>query len=146
MRTMRVAMLLLAAAAPAGREVVLSAQPGGALDAAATRLAAHDLAAARKAGETPVLLVGSARIAGPGAAAALFVQVQSASLCGSAGCETSVFVRRGDGWSRVLDSVSGPIHVLPSVHRGVHDLLVHRKDRWVWNGRAYADTLPVPPI
>ncbi len=144
-------LLLLPAAAPhgaiaaaaRGAEVRLTAQPGSALESTARTLMAHDIHAARHAGEAPLVLVGSARLgAGP---AALFVQVQSASLCGSAGCSTSVYVKRGGGWAKVLDSVSGPIHVLPGTHRGMHDLLVHKKDRWVWNGTNYIDTLPVPP-
>ena len=44
-----------------------------------------------------------------GKEAALFVQLQSASLCGSAGCSTSVYLHRGGDWLKVLDSVSGPI-------------------------------------
>jgi hypothetical protein len=28
----------------------------------------------------------------------------------------------------------------------MHDLLVHGHDRWIWNGTAYADTLPVPDV
>ncbi len=36
---------------------------------------------------------------------------------------------------RVLDSVSGPVKVSPTIHGGMHDLLVHGTDRWVWNGK-----------
>ena len=80
------------------------------------------------------------------APAALFVQVQSASFCGSAGCSTSVYVQHGAAWTKVMDSISGPIKMSPRVHRGMHDLLVHGHDRWVWNGHVYADTLPTPDI
>jgi hypothetical protein len=92
------------------------------------------------------MLVGSARLSGTGKQAALFVQVQSASLCGSAGCSTSVFVKRDQAWQRVLDSVSGPIKVSPSLHHGMHDLLVHGSDRWIWSGKTYTDTLPAPAV
>ena len=133
-----------AQARTAGKVVALTTQPGSRLEHDASALVADDLASARKAHELPVMLVGSAHLgAGP---AALFVQVQSASLCGSAGCSTSVFVKHGHGWSRVLDSVSGPIKLAPAAHQGMHDLLVHGTDRWIWNGRAYTDTLPAPKI
>lgn len=144
-------LIPLAATAPlqaktAGKVVALTTQPGSRLEHDAARLVADDLASARKAKEVPVMLVGSARLAEGPASAALFVQVQSASLCGSAGCSTSVFLKRGKGWTRVLDSVSGPIKVAPGVHQGMHDLLVHGTDRWIWNGTGYADTLPAPKI
>ncbi len=138
-------VLLIAAAPPRGREVRLSVQPGSALEATARALMAHDIRAARRAGETPLVLVGSARLATAAGPAALFAQVQSASLCGSAGCATSIYVRHGRTWVRVLDSVSGPIRVLATAHGGMRDLLVHAHDRWIWNGHSYADTLPVPP-
>ena len=141
--------LALAAAAhkpPAGKVVSLTTQPGSRLERDASRLMAEDIGAAHQAKEVPVMLVGSARLGGTGSSAALFVQVQSASLCGSAGCSTSVFVKHGPAWKRVLDSVSGPIKISPSVHSGMHDLLVHGTDRWIWNGSAYADTLPAPKV
>ncbi len=131
-------------AAPAGDVVALTQQPGSALEAAARTLAAQDLADAKKAGEIPALLVGSARLAPGRLQAALFIQVQSAALCGSAGCSTSVFLRRGKGWRKILDSVSGPIKVSPAIHRGMHDLLIDSRDRWVWDGAVYKDTLPGP--
>jgi hypothetical protein len=132
------------AAPPAGMVVALTTQPGSTLERDGLRLMAEDIASARQAKEVPVMLVGSAHLAVGGGPAALFVQVQSASLCGSAGCSTSVFVKRGHRWKRVLDSVSGPIKEAPGTHHGMHDLLVHRNDRWVWNGETYVDTLPVP--
>jgi hypothetical protein len=145
------AVLLLAATPvwakpPAGRVVALTTQPGSTLERDASRLMADDINAARQAKEEPVMLVGSAHLAVGGGPAALFVQVQSASLCGSAGCSTSVFVKRGRQWKRVLDSVSGPIKEAPGTHHGMHDLLVHGTDRWVWNGEAYVDTLPAPGV
>jgi hypothetical protein len=135
------------AAAPSDATVTLTTQPGSALEVIATQLSAGDLKQSRAAGDAPVLLVGSARLAAARSVpAALFVQVQSASFCGSAGCSTSVYIKRGGGWTKVLDSISGPIKVSPRIHGGMHDLLVHSHDRFVWNGKSYADTLPVPPV
>ncbi len=143
------ALLAISAAAPPGRIVTLTQQPGSALEATARTLAAQDLTDATKHGETPLLLVGSAPLAsGPHrhAKSALFVQVQSASLCGSAGCSTSVYVGDRHGWRKVLDSISGPIKVDTKTHAGMHDLLVHTRDRWIWNGSSYVDTLPAPAV
>ena len=128
------------------RPVVLTQQPDTALDQVARRLNAEDLAGAAKRGEQPVVLIGSAPLSARHGETALFVQVQSASLCGSAGCSTSVYLKRGSGWDKVLDSVSGPIKVLASLHHGMHDLVVGDRDRWVWSGDGYRDTLPAEPI
>jgi hypothetical protein len=135
-----------ASSKPAGNVVALTTQPGSTLERDAATLMSDDLGAAKKAGERPVMLVGSSRLSASGGKAAMFVQVQSASLCGSAGCSTSVFIKHGHQWTRVLDSVSGPIKVSPSTHHGMHDLLVHGSDRWIWNGKTYADTLPAPTL
>ena len=129
---------------PAGSVVALTTQPGSRLEHDAAGLVADDIAAAHKAHEVPVMLVGSARLSTHAGRAALFVQVQSASLCGSAGCSTTVFTEHAHEWTRVLDSVSGPVKVSPTIHGGMHDLLVHGTDRWVWNGKTYTDTLPAP--
>jgi hypothetical protein len=131
-----------AAAAP----VILTQQPGSALDQAARRLNADDLASAAKRHEIPVVLIGSAPLSTRHGETALFVQVQSASLCGSAGCSTSVYLKHGADWIKVLDSVSGPIKVLSTTAGGMHDLTVGDKDRWVWAGDTYHDTLPAAPI
>jgi hypothetical protein len=139
--------IILLAAAPRDPTVVLTTQPGSLLETIATQLSADDLKQSRAAGDTPVLLVGSAHLAtARSAQAALFVQVQSAAFCGSAGCSTSVYLKRGGEWTKVLDSISGPIKISARVHGGMHDLLVHAHDRFVWNGSAYADTLPVPKV
>ena len=144
---MLAAALLLCAAAPPDATIALTTQPGSALETTAMRLVSGDLKQSRSEGDPPVMLVGSARLSTrPGAPAALFVQVQSASFCGSAGCSTSVYVQHEDAWTKVMDSISGPIKMSAHVHRGMHDLLVHGHDRWVWNGRTYADTLPTPDI
>jgi hypothetical protein len=139
--------LLLGAAAPRDATVVLTTQPGSALETIATDLSADDLKQSRASGDTPVLLVGSAKLATNHATpAALFVQVQSAAFCGSAGCSTSVYLKKGSGWTKVLDSISGPIKVSVHAHGGMHDLMVHAHDRFVWNGSSYVDTLPVPKV
>ena len=134
--------------APAAGPVTLTAQPGSTLESAARTLDAHDIAQSVAHGEQPLILVGSARLSTrPGTPAALFVQLQSAALCGSAGCDTSVFLPgRDGGWDRVLDSVSGPIRVTPSWHGHMHDLLVGDNDRWIWAGNAYRDTETAPAL
>ena len=140
------------AAREVGAPVLLSRQPGTAQDRAARMLNAHDMQGAARRGETPLVLVGSARLAAqdPGAAPrgdeALFVQLQSASLCGSAGCSTSVYLRHDHRWRKVLDSVSGPIRVMKEQHEGAHDLLVGKNDRWIWDGQVYQDSLQAPPL
>ncbi len=126
--------------------VALTTQPGSELETTATRLVSSDLKQSRSAGDPPVMLVGSARLSVKPGPAALFVQVQSADFCGSAGCSTSAYLRNGGSWTKVLDSISGPIRVSPRAHHGMYDLLVHGKDRWIWNGTAYTDTLPDPAV
>jgi hypothetical protein len=141
------ALVILGAASPNDAAVTLTTQPGSALEATATKLVQGDLKQSSSEGDPPVMLVGSARLSTRAAVpAALFVQVQSASFCGSAGCSTSVYLKRGGGWKKVLDSISGPIKVSRVSHGGMHDLLVHGKDRWVWTGGVYADTLPTPDV
>jgi hypothetical protein len=147
----RIAVLIaacaLGGASPRDAVVALTTQPGSALEATATQLVKADLKQSIGEGDPPVMLVGSAKLSTrPSAAAALFVQVQSASFCGSAGCSTSVYLKHGAGWTKVLDSISGPIKVSRLSHGGMHDLLVHGKDRWVWTGSVYADTLPTPNV
>ncbi len=135
-----------APAAGTDAAVALTTQPGSELETTATRLVASDLRQSRSAGDPPVMLVGSARLSVKPGPAALFVQVQSADFCGSAGCSTSAYLRNGASWTKVLDSISGPIRVSRRSHLGMYDLLVHGRDRWVWNGTAYADTLPSPDV
>ncbi|MBB2197608.1 hypothetical protein HLH44_09080 [Gluconacetobacter sp. 1c LMG 22058] len=129
-----------------GDPVILAQQPGGALDQTARTLNQSDLAAAVKKGDTPVVLVGSAPLSTHAGDTALFVQLQSANLCGSAGCATSVYLRRDrKDWVKVLDSVSGPIALSRRSHGGMRDLIVDSTDRWVWNGTTYRDTMPAAP-
>ena len=137
---------LLGAASPTDATIALTTQPGSALEATAMRLVAGDLKQSPSEGDPPVMLVGSAHLSTKPGPAALFVQVQSASFCGSAGCSTGVYVKRGADWVKVLDSISGPIKQSRRSHRGMYDLLVHGRDRWVWNGVVYADTLPAPEV
>lgn len=132
--------------AEGGGPVLLTAQPNSPLDATARTLTRYDLEQAAHHGDQPLVLIGSARLDPRSKEAALFVQLQSASLCGSAGCSTSVYLHRGGDWLKVLDSVSGPIRVLPATHGGMHDLMVNDDDRWVWNGRGYRDTLAAPSM
>lgn len=134
---------LLAAAAPA--PVPLTAQPGTALDHIARELAAQDLGEAEGAGEAPLLLVGSARLAGPNSDPALFIQLQSARECGSAGCNTLVYLPAPGGWRKVLDGVSGTVAVADTRRRGMRDLVVG-SDRYVWNGTRYVDARPAPAV
>jgi len=143
-RLLGMAMMLGAAGTaplPTG-PVVLKSQPRTALDATARRVAAADLFDG-----TPgaLLLIGTQTLGTAGTGPALFVQVQSSRSCGSAGCSVSVYLPNGNTYTKVLDAV-GQIAVAPGVHRGMHDLLVGANDRWVWNGTAYADTLPAPKV
>ncbi len=139
------AALALMAAAPAipNGPVRLTSQPGTPLDATARRVAAADVA---DGGPRALLLIGSQHLGSAGIGPALFVQVQSARACGSAGCSTSVYLPTRVGWVKVLDAVSGATVVEASEHGGMHDLLVGKNDRWVWNGRVYADTQPAPQV
>ncbi|ARW17053.1 hypothetical protein S101446_01936 [Komagataeibacter europaeus] len=124
--------------------VLLAQHPGTELDRQARRLVAQDLHDAANQREQPVLLTGSGLLSDNPRRMALFVQLQSASLCGSAGCSTSVYLPDGHKWTLVLDSVSGPITITPQVHDNMHDLLVDETDRWIWNGTTYIDTQAAP--
>ena len=147
--------LLLAAAAPVrqpppAREpstaVVMQERPGTVLDATARQLVAQDLGEARQAGEQPLLLVGSASLtARPADPPALFVQLQSARECGSAGCSTTVYMQRSGRWVKVLDSAEGRIAVSSRRTGGMSDL-VAENERYVWNGTVYRDTRPAPAV
>jgi hypothetical protein len=138
------AIWLIAAGTDPGA-VPMSAQPGTELDAIARHLVADDLAEAQAAGETPLVLVGSVQLGSPKDRPALFVQLQSARECGSSGCSTSVFVSGPKGWRKVLDAI-GTIVVDHAQHRGMHDLVVNRQDRWIWDGASYIDTSPAPVL
>lgn len=141
--------VMVAAAAPAPTEgtlVAIGRQPRTWMETAARSLLAQDLAEAGRSGERPLLLVGNAKL-GAGAVdrPALFVQLQSARECGSAGCNTQVFVWRGTQWVRVLDGVGGRVFVSPKRTNGMADL-VSDGERYVWTGTAYRDANPAPAI
>jgi hypothetical protein len=139
------AMLLLMAAAPKVPlgPVTLSARPGRELEATARKVAVSDLA---DGGPGALVLVGSQWLGAAGAGPALFVQVQSQRACGSAGCSTSIYLPTHTGWTKILDAISGTVVVQPEQHAGMHDLVVGKADRWVWNGHVYADTQPAPQV
>ncbi|EHH69057.1 hypothetical protein [Gluconobacter morbifer] len=134
------------AAAPGPAPVILTANPGTKLDADARKLNADDLQDAAKHHDQPVVLTGSAPLSSGKNDEALFVQLQSARLCGSAGCTTSVYLKHNNSWTTVLDSINGDISVLPTRHKGMHDLLVGKNDRWIWDGNQYQDTMSAPPM
>lgn len=131
-----------------GSPVILSRQSGTAQDHAARMLNAEDMQDATRHGETPLVLVGSAPLSSAArhGDSALFVQLQSARLCGSAGCSTSVYLRHDRAWRKLLDSVSGPIRVMKESHGGMYDLMVGRNDRWIWDGHVYQDSLAAPSL
>ncbi len=132
-------------AGPAGLPVVMTAQPGTALERTARSLVAQDLAAARRAGDRPLLVLGSVRLGTASERPALFVQLQSPRQCGSAGCSTSAFAWIKGRWTKVLDDASGRIVLLPTKHGGMSDLAANA-ERFVWNGTAYANTRPAPAV
>ena len=138
-------MLLLGAAAPRVPlgPVTLSAHPGRALEATARKVAVSDLA---DGGPDALVLIGNQWLGAAGTGPALFVQVQSQRACGSAGCSTSIYLPMHGSWAKILDAVSGTVVVQPEQHAGMHDLLVGKADRWVWNGHVYRDTQPAPQV
>ena len=130
--------------AAAAKPVILTQQPGTSLDKVARKLNADDIATSRRHHQEPVVLIGSAQISAKPGETGLFVQLQSAALCGSAGCSTDVYLSQDGDWLKVLDSVSGEIAVLPTVHNGMHDIMVDGSDRWQWVGGTYQDTISAP--
>lgn len=126
--------------------VILTQQPNTLLDKRARELNADDLADAKAHHDTPIVLVASAPLSSAKDDMALFVQIESARLCGSAGCTTSVYLRHHNTWKLVLDAVSGKISVLPTRHKGMRDLLIGKRDRWAWDGSHYRDTMPAASV
>jgi hypothetical protein len=132
--------------------VTLTPQPGSKLDATARAVAAADVA---DGGAGALVLLGSQPLGTAARGPALFVQVQSDRACGSAGCSVSIYLPStaasstggtdASGWTKVLDAV-GAVVVQPSVHHGMHDLVVGKGDRFIWNGNVYADTQPAPQV
>ena len=140
------ALLLLTAAAPAPSvplgPVTLATHPLSKLYFTARQVAKQDLA---DGDSDTTLLLASQYLGNAGTGPALFVQVQSQRSCGSAGCSVSIYLPTKAGWTKILDAV-GTLAVLPTVHGGMHDMLVGKGDHWVWNGRGYADTIPAPQV
>jgi hypothetical protein len=127
--------VLAAAAKPvASSPIELASRPGDPTDRIARQLVASELAKSRRAGENPLLLVGTARLANNDV---VFVQIQSAGDCGSAGCSTLSFKKIKGKWARILDTVGGKIRVAESSHRGMPDLIVEGTDRLIWDGAKY---------
>jgi hypothetical protein len=120
-----------------GAPITLKAHPGTGEDAVARQLMAPELAAARNFGEAPLVLISSAQLGATRDSQALFVQIQSARECGSAGCDTVSFRKINGTWVRILDTVSGAIRVAPTAHRGMQDLIVQETRRLVWDGTRY---------
>lgn len=140
------ALLLLTAAAPAPAvpigPVVLAPHPLSRLYFTARQVAGQDL---EDGGKGALVLLASQSLGSAGTGPALFVQVQSDRSCGSAGCSVSVYLPNKTGWTKVVDAV-GTIAVQPSVHGGMHDLLIGKGDTWVWNGHVYGDSQPAPQV
>ena len=133
------------ARAISGVPIVLRAQPGTQADRIARQLMAPQLLKASPFGETPLVLVATARLGNSGDSDVLFVQIQSTRDCGSAGCDTVSFRHTKGRWVRILDTVSGTIRVASTRHRGMRDLIVQDTDRRIWDGEKYAETVPHPP-
>ena len=104
-----------------GVSVALATQPGSEADRLARQLMAREIERAHAYGDHPLVLVGTARLGKAHEADVLFVQVQSVSECGSAGCSTVSFRRTGGGWIRIMDTVGGTVtycDIVPSRDAG----------------------------
>jgi hypothetical protein len=117
-----------------GAPVELATRPGSEADKLARQLMAREIARAHANGTDPSILVGMGRL--NDADELLFVQLQSAGECGSAGCSTVSFRYERDRWIRIMDTVSGPVRIAQARHRGMPDLIVNG-NRLVWDGRKY---------
>ena len=122
-----------------GVPVVLAPHPGSGTDRLARQLMAQDIESARKYGENPLVLTGMARLGNGKDDELLFVQLQSASECGSAGCTTVTFRRSAGGWHRILDTVSGPMQIAEARHRGMPDLIGQDGIHMIWDGSKYRE-------
>lgn len=138
-------LLLAASPAQAARQpLVLTPQPGSETEQIARGLVADDLAQAAAKGEAPLVLVASVRLGAANQPPVLFIQLQSARECGSAGCTTSAYRRQGARWQLILDSIGGPIAVDSTRHHGLRDLIVESTQRWIFDGTAYRDPRDKP--
>ncbi|MGL4686040.1 MAG: hypothetical protein ACRCVY_04705 [Commensalibacter sp.] len=117
--------------------VVLVSKPGTSYDLLARRLSQKDIAFAKHNGEQPLVLIAVLALSNQKSGQALFVQLQSSGFCGSGGCSTSVYLKQGNSWEKILDSVTGTISIQKTRHLGMHDLLVDNTDLWVWRGSNY---------
>jgi hypothetical protein len=122
------------AGATDGAPIELAAQPGSETDKLARQLMAPEIARAHAEGTDPLVLVGMGRL--NDADELLFVQLQSAGECGSAGCSTVSFRYEGDHWIRIMDTVSGTVRITQTRHRGMPDLIVNGS-RLAWDGTKY---------
>ncbi len=128
-----------------GSPVVLKPRPGTEADRIARQLMARELAKSNRFGDSPAVLVTTARLGKSHDSDVLFVQIQSPRDCGSAGCDTVSFRHTNGRWIRILDTVSGTIRIAATQHRGMRDLIVQDVDRRIWDGEKYAATVPAPP-
>lgn len=122
-----------------GIPVVLASRPGTRTDSLARQLMARDIESARKYGVEPLVLVGTARLGNASNDEVLFVQLQSASECGSAGCTTVTFRRSGSGWTRIVDTVSGTMQIAEARHRGMPELIEQDGSHMIWDGSKYRE-------
>ena len=102
-----------------GAPVELAASPGSEADRLARQLMAREIERDRQHGENPLVLVGMGRLNETDEM--LFVQLQSAGDCGSAGCNTVSFRFTGDRWVRVTDTI-GSVRIGAPRHRAVWSL------------------------
>lgn len=104
-----------------GAPVELAASPGSEADRLARQLMAREIERDRQHGENPLVLVGMGRLRETDEM--LFVQLQSAGDCGSAGCNTVAFQFTRGRWVRVMDTV-GSVRIGASTHHGRPDVIV----------------------
>ncbi|HVZ06856.1 hypothetical protein [Rhodopila sp.] len=119
-----------------GAPVEMAPHPGSPADGIARRLMAREIEHAKASGPAPVVLVAMARLNDQDEL--LFVQLQSSSECGSAGCSIMAFKYVDGDWVRTVDTVGGMVRIATSRHRGMPDLIVNHS-RLVWNGARYVD-------
>jgi hypothetical protein len=117
-----------------GAPIELAVEPGSEADKLARRLMAPEIARAHAEGTHPLVLVGMGRLSD--ADELLFVQLQSPSECGSAGCSPVSFRYKDDHWIRILDTVSGTVRIAQTRHRDMPDLIVNGS-RLAWDGTKY---------
>lgn len=147
MRCLALLCLVVATPALAAPEpVTLKPQPNTELDRIARTVVADELGKAAVNNDVPLVLVGEARLGGAKDRPALFIQLQSARECGSAGCDTSVYLNRKQAWAVVLDSVGGKVSVDSARHGGMRDLVVAGGGRFVWDGTRYQNTRPAAKV